>query len=148
MFGKSRWFTRGWTLPELLAPRVVEFYSLDYIRLGKKHSLEKQISERTGIPTNALQGMALARFSVEERFSWVKERQTTEVEDKAYCLLGIFGIFLPLIYEEGQASAMRRLRKEVQENGDLEYGVRSQCKAHIQHLMDFANSSFSKNIGK
>lgn len=118
-FHNSRWFTRGWTLQELLAPRIVEFFSRDGIHLGDKRSLERQIAEITRIPPGALRGDGLAKFSIEERFLWAKERQTTKAEDKAYCLLGIFGIFLPLIYGEGQPSALRRLQKEIRESGQI-----------------------------
>jgi Heterokaryon incompatibility protein (HET) len=115
-FRNSRWFTRGWTLQELLAPNIVEFFSCDCIRLGDKRSLEKQIHEITGIAVEALQGR-LSEFSVDERFRWGEKRQTTEEEDKAYSLLGIFGVFMSLIYGEGEASAMTRLRREVAESG-------------------------------
>jgi hypothetical protein len=119
-FRNSRWFRRGWTLQELLAPKIVDFYSRDGVRLGDKSSLEQQIAEITGIPIEALQGQPLSQFSMEERFSWVQQRQTTKQEDMAYCLLGIFNVFLPLIYGEGQSSAMRRLRKEIQESMSTE----------------------------
>jgi heterokaryon incompatibility protein (HET) len=119
-FRNSRWFTRGWTLQELLAPKIVEFYSRDGIRLGDKRSFEHQIAKITRIPTEALRGEKLSQFSIEKRFSWVESRQTTKEEDKAYCLLGIFGIFLPLIYGEGESSAMRRLEKEIRESRNNE----------------------------
>jgi Heterokaryon incompatibility protein (HET) len=115
-FRNSLWFTRGWTLQELLAPKIVVFYSRDHIRLGDRTSLKQQITKITGIAIEALQGRMLSDFSVEERFFWAERRQTTEEEDKAYCLLGIFNVFLPLIYGEGQSSAMRRLRKEILES--------------------------------
>jgi hypothetical protein len=115
-FRNSRWFTRGWTLQELLAPKIVVFYSQDHVRLGDKKSLEQQITVITGITAEALQGRRLSDFSVEERFLWVEKRQTTIEEDKAYCLLGIFDVFLPLIYGEGQLSAMKRLNKEVNDS--------------------------------
>src|SRR5205085_2820987 len=91
-FRNSRWFTRGWTLQELLAPKIVEFYSRDHVRLGDKRSLEQQIHEITGITVEALQGRYLCDFGVEERLRWGEKRQTTEDEDEAYCLLGIFEI--------------------------------------------------------
>jgi hypothetical protein len=116
-FRNSRWFTRGWTLQELLAPRTVEFFSYDGIQLGDRRSLERQMHKITGIAVKALRGSYLGEFSVEERFRWGEMRQTTEEEDKAYCLLGIFGVFLPLIYGEGHASAMTRLRREITESG-------------------------------
>jgi hypothetical protein len=115
-FRNSRWFSRGWTLQELLAPKIVDFYTRDGVLLGDKSSLKEQIAEITRVPIEALQGQALSNFSIEERFSWVEKRQTTKAEDRAYCLLGLFQVFLPLIYGEGQSSAMRRLRKEIQES--------------------------------
>jgi hypothetical protein len=111
----SRWFTRGWTLQELLAPKTVEFYSRDLVRLGDKTSLEKQIQRTTEIPIEALRGRRLPDFSTQERFQWGEKRQTTKGEDMAYCLLGIFDVFLPLIYGEGQVNAMRRLQKEIKD---------------------------------
>jgi hypothetical protein len=112
-FQKSRWFTRGWTLQELIAPQSVEFFSFEGKLLGDKKSLEGRIHEITGITVSALQGMPLSEFSVMERFLWAAKRETKKEEDKAYSLLGIFGVFLPLIYGEGQENAFRRLREEV-----------------------------------
>lgn len=112
-FRQSRWFTRAWTLQELLAPRSVEFFSQDDVRLGDKTTLERHIHEVTGIAISALQGISLSQFSVGERFSWAETRQATREEDEAYSLLGIFGVHMPLIYGEGRASAFKRLREEV-----------------------------------
>ena len=115
-FRQSRWFTRGWTLQELLAPASVEFFSQDGKRLGDKESLQRQIHEITGIALPALQGTTpLSQFSVDERFRWAQSRQTTREEDWAYSLLGIFDIFMPLIYGEGREKAVVRLRKEIKE---------------------------------
>lgn len=114
-FRKSRWFTRGWTLQELISPPLVEFYSCEELRLGDKRSLEKTIHEITGIPRNALQGRPLNTFSVHERMVWAANRQTKRAEDQAYCLLGIFDISMPLIYGEGRQKALYRLQKEIQE---------------------------------
>jgi hypothetical protein len=114
-FRKSRWFTRGWTLQELLASASVTFYSSQHTLLGDKQSLAEVIHEITGIPKPALDGHPLDTFSVSERMAWATNRQTTKDEDSAYCLLGIFSIFMPLIYGEGKDSALKRLRKEVDE---------------------------------
>jgi hypothetical protein len=113
-FRQSRWFTRGWTLQELLAPPTVEFFSKDGERLGSKISLEREIHEITRIPIAALRGQSLMDFSVEDRMSWAAKRTTTFKEDEVYCLLGIFGVFLPLIYGEGKAYATLRLKEEIQ----------------------------------
>jgi hypothetical protein len=110
---KSLWFTRGWTLQELLAPEIVVFYARDGILIGDKCSLEQQIAEVSGIPLEALRGHALSEFDVHERMSWAKGRQTTEEEDMAYSLLGIFEIHMPLIYGEGAKNAYKRLHEEI-----------------------------------
>jgi hypothetical protein len=115
-FRNSRWFERGWTLQELLAPRIVAFYSLEHVRLGDKVSLERQIVDITGISAEALRGQPLSDFGIEERFLWSKGRQTTEEEDMAYCMLGIFGVSLPPIYGEGHLNAMRRFNKEIRDS--------------------------------
>jgi hypothetical protein len=112
-FQKSRWFTRGWTLQELIAPAIVEFFSKDGIRLGSKKSLEKEIHAITRIPIGAIRGYPLSDYSMEDRVAWVKKRRTTVKEDKAYCLLGIFGIFMPLIYGEGESHAFQRLQESI-----------------------------------
>ncbi|KAF2627576.1 ankyrin, partial [Macroventuria anomochaeta] len=119
-FEKSRWFARGWTLQELLAPKLVEFFSKEGARLGNKESLKHTIHEVTGIPIDALLGRQLSEFSVAERFSWTENRQTTREEDEVYCLLGIFGIYMSLIYGEGKDNATKRLQKKIQEaSGDI-----------------------------
>jgi hypothetical protein len=113
-FRRSRWFERGWTLQELLAPSIVEFFSKDGKLLGTRVSLEQEIQEITKLPVQALRGQSLSSFSVEERMRWAAGRSTTLKEDKIYCLLGIFDVFLPLIYGEGEAYAASRLRSEIQ----------------------------------
>jgi hypothetical protein len=113
-FRRSRWFTRGWTLQELLAPPCVEFFSKNGKRLGSRISLEQDIHQITKIATEALRGRSLAEFSVEVRMSWAATRTTTMKEDKVYCLLGIYGVFLPLIYGEGEEYATLRLREEIE----------------------------------
>jgi hypothetical protein len=112
-FRKSRWFTRGWTLQELVAPTLVEFFSKEGELLGNKRSLERHIHEITGIPVKALQGSPLSEFSVTERMLWAEKRETTRKEDKAYSLLGIFDVYMPLIYGEGRDRAFNRLREEI-----------------------------------
>ena len=114
-FRDSRWFTRGWTLQELLAPASVEFFSKEHERLGDKQSLRQEIHEITEIPISALNGRPLSEFSNEERMSWAAKRNTKREEDKAYSLLGIFDVHMPLIYGERMHSARRRLLKEIGE---------------------------------
>jgi hypothetical protein len=111
LFQTSRWFTRGWTLQELIAPVSVEFFCKDWEPLGDKIFFERDICEITSIPRNAILGSHLADFSVTERMSWAETRQITREVDNAYSLLGIFDIYLPLIYGQGKENALERLRE-------------------------------------
>jgi hypothetical protein len=133
-FRNSRWFTRGWTLQELLAPRSVAFYSCDHVHLGDKTSLEQTICEVTRIAVKALQGDNLSDFSIDERLQWRNARQTTEEEDRAYCLLGIFDISMPLVYGEGYDKAMKRLLREVEESTHSKYPTTGEFDASVSHL--------------
>jgi len=128
-FRASKWFTRGWTLQELLAPQSVEFFSKEGSQLGNKRSLEQLIHEITDIPIPALQTSDLSPFSIDQKFNWAKDRQTTREEDWAYSLLGIFRVSMPVIYGEGKANAVRRLKREIDDvlgerlNNDVDYHV-------------------------
>ena len=113
-FCSSRWFSRGWTLQELLAPKIVEFYSRDGVRLGSKVSLQQKIHDVTRIAADALENRPLSEFSVDERLKWKEIRQTTVEEDTAYCLFGVFDVSIPLVYGEGQTKAMNRLLSEIE----------------------------------
>ncbi|KAE8826651.1 hypothetical protein PTNB85_06560 [Pyrenophora teres f. teres] len=127
-FRKSRWFTRGWILQELIAPSSVEFFTKEREYLGDKQSLEEMPYELTGIPIKVLRNQTLRDFSVEERFSWAATRETTYEEDMAYCLLGIFNIHMPLLYGEGAKTAMKRLRSMVESARDGPTGASLQLK--------------------
>ena len=113
-FRKSKWFTRGWTLQELIAPASVEFFSLERQRLGDKESLEQQIHEITRIPVEALRGGPLEYFSVKDRMAWMEGRQTTQEEDVAYSLIGIFSVSMEFRYGEGRERALNRLQEEIE----------------------------------
>jgi hypothetical protein len=101
-FRKSRWFTRGWTLQELIAPAIVEFYSKEGKQLGDKKSLEAIIHEITRISFKALQGNPFSDFSIAERKEWAAQRQTTEQEDMVYCLIGLCEVSMPLLMVRGR----------------------------------------------
>ena len=117
-FRCCRWFSRGWTLQELIAPTSVEFFSMDGERLGDKNSLSQTIHEITGITVRALQGSPLSQFSFDERMAWAARRETKREEDAAYSLLGIFDVHMPLIYGEGREKAFNRLQKEFRESSE------------------------------
>ena len=113
-FRSSQWFKRGWTLQELLAPRSVEFFDSHGTPLGDKESLEQVLYEVTKIPSRALRNAPLDEFSVDERMFWAEDRKTKHGEDKAYCLLGLFGVSMLPNYGEGVDKAFARLQKEIQ----------------------------------
>ena len=101
-FLTSRWFTRGWTLQELIAPANVRFFANNWTEIGTKLDLLDEIHEATKIDKKVLLNPScLPDFSVAQRMSWAATRETTRVEDKAYCLLGLFGIKMPMRYGEG-----------------------------------------------
>ncbi|KAH8663075.1 heterokaryon incompatibility protein-domain-containing protein [Tricladium varicosporioides] len=111
-FATSTWFTRGWTLQELIAPSTVIFLDQKWQKIGTKSSRQRIISEITGIPANILLGGDLESASVAQKMSWASKRETKRVEDIAYCLMGIFGINMPMLYGEGER-AFIRLQEEI-----------------------------------
>jgi hypothetical protein len=87
-FPSSRWFTRGWTLQELIAPTDLKFYDRNWVLLGSKQDLRLQIASITGIDEDTLKGEDISLVSIAKRMSWAATRKTTRVEDTAYCLNG------------------------------------------------------------
>ncbi|KAG9185083.1 hypothetical protein G6011_03030 [Alternaria panax] len=105
---ESRWFTRGWTLQELIAPGDVTVYDHEWKRIGTKKELLGPLSAITGIDSLALSHRCdLKELSVAKRLSWAARRETTRVEDRAYCLLGLLDVNMTLIYGEGEKAFMR-----------------------------------------
>ncbi|KAI1792773.1 HET-domain-containing protein [Ganoderma leucocontextum] len=112
-FRMSRWFTRGWTLQELVAPRNIVFLTTEWLVIGTKVTLVADIELVTGIESDVLMHRkSLDEVSVARRMCWAATRQTTRVEDEAYSLLGIFDINMPTLYGEGDR-AFRRLQEEI-----------------------------------
>ncbi|KFZ03837.1 hypothetical protein V502_10619 [Pseudogymnoascus sp. VKM F-4520 (FW-2644)] len=117
-FAKSMWFTRGWTLQELVAPEHVTFYNASWREIGTKASLRVAIAAVTQIDVAMLQtGANLEDYSIARRMSWASRRVTTRKEDMAYCLLGIFNVNMPMLYGEGDR-AFSRLQEEIMRNSD------------------------------
>ena len=143
-FRISRWWTRGWTLQELLAPLHIVFFDTTWERVFsseieqgrfRKSTLpvrseeivkrdEKRsegrlmevipkmryslLTEITGIPSAVLdKELPLSKVSAACKFSWASQRMTTRVEDKAYCLMGLLGVNMPLLYGEGERAFVR-----------------------------------------
>lgn len=114
----SRWFTRGWTLQELIAPSNLIFYSADWTELGTKMTLQNILAQRTGIDVGILTGeKSLGSASVARRMSWACKRETTRIEDMAYCLMGLFDVNMPMLYGEG-SKAFIRLQEEIMKHSD------------------------------
>ena len=112
-FSYSRWFSRGWTLQELIAPTAVIFVTKDWQSIGTKVTLANLISSATDISTEVLTTPgAFSGTSVMRRLMWARERQTTRVEDRAYSLMGLFGVNMSTIYGEGD-NAFKRLQEEI-----------------------------------
>ncbi|KAH6898638.1 heterokaryon incompatibility protein-domain-containing protein [Thelonectria olida] len=147
-FTRSRWFTRGWTLQELIAPKDVVFYSQAWTRLGTRATLKNIILQVTGIPGEILEAPTqpkpkpthdprLQKFSIAERMSWAARRETTRAEDIAYCLLGLFDIHMPLLYGEGQKNAFKRLQEEIIKSTDDESVYAWRLPPHLIEDQDF-----------
>lgn len=119
-FENSRWFRRGWTLQELLAPENVKFYDSDWRYLGDILNLCGKICRITGVGrAYLLHNLPITSASIAARMSWASRRSTTRPEDEAYCLMGIFDVNLPLLYGEG-TKAFRRLQEEIVRTSDDE----------------------------
>ncbi|KUI60536.1 Vegetative incompatibility protein HET-E-1 [Cytospora mali] len=115
-----KWFTRGWTLQELIAPRTVEFFDREWNFIGVKSELVTPLHDITNIDESILRNSSrLHTIPVARRMSWAAGRETTRVEDMAYCLLGIFDINMPLLYGEGSKSFLRLQKQIASENADL-----------------------------
>ncbi|KAK8035488.1 hypothetical protein PG993_010483 [Apiospora rasikravindrae] len=122
----SIWFTRGWTLQELVAPCSLRFYSATWTDLGSRESWARKISQTTSISIELLlqqqrqkgarpdsTRQLLDSYSTHKKMGWAAKRVTTRPEDLAYSMIGIFGVSMPLIYGEGRAKAFRRLQEEI-----------------------------------
>ncbi|KLU89729.1 hypothetical protein MAPG_08698 [Magnaporthiopsis poae ATCC 64411] len=118
--GRCRWFSRGWTLQELIAPKVVEFYDSGWGYRGTKADLRYEITRITDVDVSVLSNSEeLLTVPVARKMSWAAKRVTTRLEDTAYCLLGIFGVNMPLIYGEGAKAFIRLQEVIAQSTNDL-----------------------------
>ncbi|KAE8453912.1 hypothetical protein EG329_007688 [Mollisiaceae sp. DMI_Dod_QoI] len=117
-FRTSKWFTRGWTVQELVAPLYVTFFNQGWEEIGTKASLQKVVSEITGITSQILLTNYGGEISVKDRLAWAANRETYEAEDKAYCLMGLLGVSMPVRYKEGEKEAFKRLQEEIDKLAD------------------------------
>jgi hypothetical protein len=157
-FHNSRWFRRGWTLQELLAVNLLEFYDSSWKRLFERDSISKVVEDITGIEEMFLpyiktegppvfffiERMAPNEASLAKRMSWAASRETTRPEDMAYCLMGLFDVNMPLLYGEGGRKAFIRLQEEIMKQTEdltlLSWGYRGSCTGHSHPGGVFADS--------
>ncbi|KAL3605190.1 hypothetical protein FPOAC2_00132 [Fusarium poae] len=116
-FRNSRWFRRGWTLQELIAPRQVVFFNRNWDEIGTKSSLLETITQITNIPSQVLLMNHPGEMSIAQCMSWASGRETSRVEDRAYSLMGLLGVTIPMLYGEGE-KAFERLQLEIIKNSD------------------------------
>lgn len=118
-FAGSRWFTRGWTLQELIAPKTVRFYDSAWKLRGTKDSLAPLIATITGIEEPVLRGTTdISTLPIARRMAWAAGRTTTRAEDMAYCLLGIFDVNMPMMYGERRKAFIRLQEAIMHESND------------------------------
>ncbi|KAI6106435.1 heterokaryon incompatibility protein-domain-containing protein, partial [Pisolithus croceorrhizus] len=111
--GWPEWFVRGWTLQELIAPKEVGFFNENWVPIGNKRQLASTLVNITGIPSEVLTGGRAGKgISVAQIMSWAADRKTTREEDRAYSLMGLFGVHMPMLYGEGK-KAFQRLQLEI-----------------------------------
>lgn len=142
--GNSKWFTRGWTLQELIASKVVQFYSADWRDLGSKQDLQDELEKITGIEKFVLLTCDFEQVCVAKRMSWAANRKTTRVEDMAYSLMGIFGVNMPLLYGEGTRSFIR-LQEEIMKVSDDHTLFAWGLPLEFSHMDQSAMQSWSKD---
>lgn len=119
-----RWFTRGWTLQELIAPTRMEFYDSLWNLKGLKSDrlVMENLSRITKICSDVLEDgseFSLRQVSLGQRMSWAAYRDTSRVEDIAYCLLGIFQVNMPMLYGEGDRAFLRLQEEIIKSSTDL-----------------------------
>lgn len=116
-FEDCEWWSRGWTLQELIAPANVVFFDRHWQQVGRKADLCRPIARSTGIDIDVLRGADPRTCSIAQRMSWAAKRKTTEIEDQAYCLLGLFNVSIPMQYGDRER-AFLRLQEEIIRRSD------------------------------
>ncbi|KAJ5949931.1 hypothetical protein N7454_001515 [Penicillium verhagenii] len=146
-FEDSKWFTRGWTLQELIAPEDVVFLNDSWQELGSKEYFQQTLSDCTRIPIEILSGDAhFEMFSIAQRMFWASKRETTRIEDRAYSLMGLFDIYMPLIYGEREM-AFVRLQEEIikASNDHTIFAWRQDCEDHHAGLLASSPEAFAES---
>ncbi|KAL3252186.1 hypothetical protein ABHI18_010220 [Aspergillus niger] len=145
-FCSCRWFQRGWTLQELLAPDNLHFFDSVWHDIGTKANKSNIIDSKIGIPRRFLQGAPLSEASVAQRMFWASKRVTKREEDIAYCLLGIFDVTMPMIYGEGGDRAFTRLQRKIMRNSRDESILAWGISSPEHYLSNSENKSLSAGV--
>jgi len=153
-FRESRWFRRGWTLQELVAPWNVIFLSRDWTSFGTKATLLTHLAAITSIPELCLSGnwtRVRAQTSIADKMSWAVSRRTTRIEDRAYCLMGLFDVNMPLLYGEGEKAFLRLQEEIIKTTEDLSILAWNSDRSHIvarDHLIQWRLPPFADSPSK
>jgi hypothetical protein len=125
---RSAWNTRGWTVQEFIAPKVILFYQNNWTLYLDDHTpnhkesaaIMQELKNATGIDPAAVADFRPSMNGAREKLHWASTRVTTHQEDIVYSLFGIFGVRLPVDYGEKQSKALGRLLQEiVTQSGDI-----------------------------
>ncbi|KIK20667.1 hypothetical protein PISMIDRAFT_682062, partial [Pisolithus microcarpus 441] len=117
--GWPEWFSRGWTLQELIAPTDLQFFNKDWLYIGDKRNLARMLVEITRVPRGVLEdGLAAYGPSVAQVMSWAADRRTTRVEDRAYSLMGLLDVNMPMLYGEGKKAFLRLQQEIIRKSSD------------------------------
>ncbi|CAI6331444.1 unnamed protein product [Periconia digitata] len=145
LVAQTRWITRGWTLQELIAPRRMHFVDADWQFLTTKSVASGELNAATGIPRYVLETGNMGNSSIAQKMSWAAHRTTTRLEDRAYSLLGIFGVNIPMLYGEG-ANAFARLQEEIlrttPDDSIFYWKLDTDCSATCRGLLAPSPSAF------
>ncbi|KIW29225.1 uncharacterized protein PV07_05050 [Cladophialophora immunda] len=150
-FRKCRWFTRGWCLQELLAPRHLQFLNQQWQEIGTKSMLSRLISDITGVPEAVLvmpPEKEIHEYPIAARISWIAKRRTTRIEDISYSLLGILGVNMPMLYGEGPMAFIRLQEEVIRKFNDLSiFAWTGEATASgFMPILSASPSSFASNL--
>lgn len=142
-FSGSEWFSRGWTLQELIAPAEVLFFDRNWTLLGTRASLATYVELASGIERILLLTRRFDGVSVAKKMSWASRRVTTRLEDEAYCLMGMFNVNMPAIYGEGRRAFIRlqeEILKQTNDHSIFAWGFRSTLVTPLHSHWSTANT--------
>lgn len=119
-FINSAWFTRGWTLQELLAPKMMVFFDTSWHLIDTREGLSREIQEASGIESEYVNDFKSnsQSISIAKKMSWVSKRKVKKEEDMAYCLFGILDVRIDVREGEGKRAFLRLQETLIQNSRD------------------------------